>query len=259
MTRPVTWLTQATISSRCSQASSPGTTVRSCKQRNAPDDTLILPAAVAAAFGQALSDLAQHGARLTGERKTVAWRTLPRVDELPLDFGPVNSGTLEPDLSRWLQDLSVLRRFEAKVFRGAGSGCHPWLGAISSSGHGKFHLGAGDAAMIVSAHRFAYQIEHGPLVGGTVMHACDEHSCVNTGPGHLILGTSGTNTRDYYRDRHGALSPLADPRGRSGRAMAIRDAILTAGPAPAVRLLAYRAASAIPLPWAEQSGQLPLF
>ena len=45
---------------------------------------------------------------------------------------------------------------------------------------------------------------------------------------HLITGTQPNNVRDYQTRRGREGGPLADRRGARGRAVAIRDAILTA-------------------------------
>ena len=160
-------------------------------------------------------------------------------DQLPLGLEPGYVANAAPyvgdrDLGVLLVDPAVRARFEGKVFRGGGpDACHPWLGAISDSGHGKFHVGGGPFRRVVTAHRYAYQLVHGPIAGGTVMHECDEHGCQNVTAGHVTLGTVAGNTQDYYdRVRTRVASPLADPRGRRGRAVAIRDAVLAAGPDP---------------------------
>lgn len=174
-------------------------------------------------------------------------------------------GGLDLDLTPWLGDGRARERYWAKVYTGGGpDACWPWLGAISSSGHGKFHLGAGRDRRVCSAHRFGFQLAHGPLPptplgqrrSHGVWHRCDEHSCQNRA--HLRWGPLADNTADYYTHARLRLAgPLADPRGRHGRAVAIRQAILEAPDGP-VRLAAFRAAIAIPRPWPEQDGQQPL-
>jgi hypothetical protein len=61
-----------------------------------------------------------------------------------------------------------------------------------------------------------------------IRHRCDEASCQN--PTHLVLGTAADNTGDYTTRRHRIGGPLNDLRGTTGRAIAIRDAILTTRP-----------------------------
>ena len=102
----------------------------------------------------------------------------------------------------WLADPDTRRRFGALVYRRCDDHCAFWLGAISSTGHGKFRAGsraqaqaeAGPAmpSRIVSAHVYAYQLHHGviamaPWAGQVVIrHRCDETSCENWD--HLLIG-----------------------------------------------------------------------
>ena len=150
----------------------------------------------------------------------------------------VDAGTWQA----WLADPDTRRRFEALVYRRGPDQCAWWLGAISSTGHGKFRAGsrararpeAGPAvpSRIVTAHVYAYQLHHGviamtPWAGQVVIrHRCDETSCENWD--HLLIGTQPDNVRDYRVRRGREDGPLADRRGARGRAVAIRDAILTA-------------------------------
>jgi hypothetical protein len=140
----------------------------------------------------------------------------------------------------WLADPDTLRRFESLVYRRGPDQCAFWVGAISSTGHGKFRAGSRARARtetelaapsrIVTTHVFAHQMHHGVIVappaGRAIRHSCDETSCQNWD--HLVIGTQPENVWDY-RDRRGREDgPLADHRGARGRAVAIRSAILTA-------------------------------
>jgi hypothetical protein len=141
----------------------------------------------------------------------------------------------------WLADEDTRRRYEALVYRRGAEQCAYWLGAISSTGHGKFRAGSRAQARpeagpsrIVTAHVYAYQLHRGALPAAeagqagqvVVRHRCDETSCENGR--HLIIGTQPDNVRDYVARRGRASGPLADKRGARGRAVAIRAAILTA-------------------------------
>jgi hypothetical protein len=80
----------------------------------------------------------------------------------------------------------------------------------------------------VTAHVYAYQLHHGALPAGQVVirHQCDEASCQNWED--LVTGSQPDNVLDYQARRGRESGPLADRRGARGRAVAIRDSILTA-------------------------------
>ena len=70
----------------------------------------------------------------------------------------------------WLADENTCRRYEALVYRRGPEQCAFWLGAISSTGHGKFRAGSRarsrsetGPSRIVTAHVYAYQLRHGAL------------------------------------------------------------------------------------------------
>lgn len=134
----------------------------------------------------------------------------------------------------WLQDQVVVARFESKRYRRTTQRCWPWLGAVSSTGHGSFRaasLPGPSRRGTVPAHLFAFQMEHGviPRLGWTntddpvLSHQCD--SAGSTNPAHLRLGTNSTNRAEYTARRGDPTSALADLRGAAGRTRAIADAI----------------------------------
>jgi hypothetical protein len=190
-----------------------------------------------------------------------------QAQPLLLDVGGMlgGSGGLSPgpaEWRAWLEDAETRRRFEALTFRRGPGECAYWLGAISSTGHGKFRAGSrarlaeGPASRVVSAHVYAYQQHHGVLpteLAGRVVirHRCDETSCQSWE--HLITGTQPDNVDDYRVRRGREIGPLADWRGAQGRAIAIRDAIRAAlrDGTDAEEALAQAAAAGIP---ARQEG-----
>lgn len=155
---------------------------------------------------------------------------------------PVTAAEVSPELwQAWLDDLDTRRRFEALVHRRDSDQCAYWLGAISSTGHGKFRAGSRAQARaetrlatpsrIVTAHVFAYHLHRGVIAAPgpgqvVIRHICDETSCENWD--HLLIGTQPENVWDYRARRGRENGPLADKRGARGRATAIRAAILTA-------------------------------
>lgn len=97
--------------------------------------------------------------------------------------------------------MTVAERFWAKVNKTPG--CWMWTGGTGHNGYGQFWLGG----KLVQAHRFAYELVHGPLLPGVkVLHECDTPPCVRDE--HLFPGTQGDNNRDMARKgRH--VSPNA--------------------------------------------------
>ncbi len=126
------------------------------------------------------------------------------VYEQPSLLGPdVIGPSLWPG---WLADADTRRRFTVKVHRRSATDCWYWTAAIGSDGHGRFRAGSRTTATsrVVTAHLYAYQLEHGLLAARqssgldlVVRHRCDEASCQN--PKHLHLGTAAAKRRRLLR------------------------------------------------------------
>lgn len=132
-----------------------------------------------------------------------------------------------------LNDAGTRRRYAERTHRRGPDDCWYWLGAISSTGHGKLRASsrACGVSRVVTAHVLGYQLANGPLEAmpgddPVIAHRCDEAACQN--PAHWRLCTRAENTIEYVERRRWAGGPLADIRGAQGRAIAVRDAILTA-------------------------------
>ncbi|MBY8887226.1 HNH endonuclease [Streptomyces sp. PTM05] len=134
----------------------------------------------------------------------------------------------------WTQDSSVIERFESKRYRRRDNQCWPWLGAVSSTGHGSFRatsLPGHGRRGTVPAHLYAFQLANGPIAkfGWSrtddleVCHKCDSHGCTN--PAHLRLGSSSENRTEWASRRGDPNGPLADIRGPAGRTRAIAEAV----------------------------------
>ncbi len=113
--------------------------------------------------------------------------------------------------------------------RGSGGGARHWwwTGALDGSGHG----GCWAHGRQVSAHALGWQLCYGlaqPVAGEmpVIRRACDNASCQR--PECLLAGTAADNAADYQVRRWRTGSSLADIRGSRGRAVAIREAILSA-------------------------------
>jgi hypothetical protein len=80
--------------------------------------------------------------------------------------------------------------------------CHVWTGATDNpGGYGVFWL----AGRLVRAHRYAFEMESGPLAEGLfACHHCDNPPCVRRS--HLYAGSQAENVRDMVaRGRQGGL------------------------------------------------------
>ena len=151
--------------------------------------------------------------------------------------GMCQLGRIPPDLwAALLDDAKARARVHDKVYRRGPGQCHYWLGALTSSGHGRVRLrvraasGPRPASIVVTVDMYLYQESRGllrPLPDGSyplIRHRCGEPSCLN--PIHLAVGTTAGN-RAAIAARSGA-GAAADVRGAQGRAVAIRYAIMSA-------------------------------
>ena len=86
--------------------------------------------------------------------------------------------------------MGLEERFWSHVDREWAGGCWPWTGSLNPKGYGRFHLPR--PMLAVQAHRFAYELAHGPIPEGlTLDHLCRTRRCVN--PDHLEPVTNREN------------------------------------------------------------------
>ena len=179
-------------------------------------------------------------------------------------------GPIAPDLwAALLDDAKSRARVHEKVYRRGPGQCHYWLGALSSSGHGRVRLavrtaGASrPASILVAPHVYLYEESRGllrPSPDGSyplVRHRCSEPSCLN--PIHLTAGTAPGGTAGMIAVG-GTVGPAADIRGAQGRAMAIRNAIvaaITAGATPPEIEVAIEAAAVAGIPAVQTALPVP--
>ena len=89
----------------------------------------------------------------------------------------------------------VEERFWRNVHKGGPDECWPF-GSGEFRGYRTIALGS-RADGTIMAHKFSYQLHHGPVpTGMVVMHSCDNPPCCN--PAHLSLGSYADNAADMH-------------------------------------------------------------
>lgn len=84
-------------------------------------------------------------------------------------------------------------RFHASYKVNEETGCWEWQRWTTRRGYGEIRFGGNSKN--VKAHRFSYELYHGPIPEGMhVLHECDRRICAN--PSHLFLGSDLTNALD---------------------------------------------------------------
>jgi len=89
--------------------------------------------------------------------------------------------------------LSVPARFMSYVLIDEKTGAWLWQGGKTSAGYGGFWIDG----KTVGAHRYAYEMKHGPIPDG--LHVCHKYEVLgrhNVNPDHLFLGTISDNNKD---------------------------------------------------------------
>ncbi len=112
-------------------------------------------------------------------------------------LSPLASGAELPKNGASSADIA---RFLAKLEGGRADDCWLWTASVTgrpTHQYGQFVFGPTK----VYAHRFAYELVHGPVPSGKVVcHSCDVTRCCN--PAHLFLGSQGDNISDAAEKGH---------------------------------------------------------
>jgi hypothetical protein len=125
----------------------------------------------------------------------------------------------DPDTGRLQSAQTVEERFWSKVNKDGPipphcpelGPCWEWTAGVDKDGYGKFVIsrpaGVEPREITVRPHRFAWELEHGPLGDALLMHRCDNRRCVRNA--HTCPGTHQENIadrhakgRDASGDRH---------------------------------------------------------
>lgn len=89
--------------------------------------------------------------------------------------------------------MPTIVHFWSKVEPGrSDTECWLWTGGIARGGYGLFTFRLDNIDRSICAHRFAYQVERGPIPDGLQLdHLCRVRACVN--PAHLEAVTNREN------------------------------------------------------------------
>ena len=110
-----------------------------------------------------------------------------------------------------MDGAGLAEKMDAYVDRSGGAdACWPWTRGRSSDGYGRIYPGGG-ATVALTAHRVAYELEHGVEVPNDmeVLHACDNPPCCN--PAHLSVGTHAQNMAEMA-ERGRSIKGARNPR-----------------------------------------------
>lgn len=115
----------------------------------------------------------------------------------------------------------------ADRYKVSSDGCWLWQRYCDHHGYGIVRLpslGTSDNGPLARAHRYTYELVHGPVpMGLKVLHHCDVRNCIN--PAHLFVGTDADNNLDmrqkgrarYFRGEQISNAKLTEDKVRAIR------------------------------------------
>lgn len=91
-------------------------------------------------------------------------------------------GTLEVTVLRG-PGVTAADRYRSKVVQSGPNDCWPWLGGLNASGHAVFTWDLPDGTRGQLAHRFGWEVHHGPIPDGQhIDHICHDPRECDLGP-----------------------------------------------------------------------------
>ncbi|WP_216917395.1 hypothetical protein [Nocardia noduli] len=169
---------------------------------------------------------------------------IPGLD-LAVPPAPVTTSTLVYDPALRPGEDTAAAFWSKVVFT---AGCWFYTGAVSD-GYTRLTFRRGNRQRTMYGHVFALLLGGIELPDGEVgAHGCNETLCVRVHPDHVQPSTQTNNIRyAVAQGRHRGPRPGAiDPRGRHGRAVAIRAALLGSGREPRLDAVALAEAMCVP-------------
>lgn len=116
---------------------------------------------------------------------------------------------------------SLADRLHARLVR-TDNGCLEWQGYRRPDGYGRIKAEGGRNAPLLTTHRAAWELEHGPIPEGMfVCHRCDNRPCCDVQ--HLFLGTPEDNAADMVA------------KGRQARGLAVGRGLIDDATVLAIR------------------------
>lgn len=83
--------------------------------------------------------------------------------------------------------------------RKTANGCIEWEMGKHQKGYGQIRIHNNKQITMVRTHRLAYFVFNGDMGDSSILHSCDNPSCIN--PCHLFVGTQKDNVHDMLKKK----------------------------------------------------------